>query len=1104
MNCIVGFGFDSGSRKLLKPKFYVEVLLMRYYCSIFFVFAVCFHLNAQLQKSYWYFGYNVGLDFSSGSPIIDTNGQVETMEGCTSISDEFGHLLFYSDGQLIYDRTHHIMQNGSNLNGHSSSTSSAVILPKPDDCNLYYVFTIDARERRQTGIEYNVVDMSANGGLGAVIEKHNKIPINGLQQGYEKLAAISNGDKNGYWILTHFESKFYAFAVTADGVSLDPVISSSEIFGGSQYIGYLKGSPDGSKVGMGMFSSANNQNAGYLSVYDFDKTTGIVSNEIILYQPTSIPGNYYGIEFSPDGTLMYATNVILGNLLKVYIEQYNLNAPVISESKYLVSLNAHYGALQLALDGKIYNSGNQESGNQYIGSILNPNMAYNPLSGEVPIYDKFNIDLNPYADEMTPSFGLPTFLNNYFRIAINVNGLAISEQQLYCSGTSLSFNFCSQGGEIQGILWDFGDGTTSSEMFPQHGYSTPGLYTIVLSLIVDGESYEKSFEIIISGPPDVHNASQNSCINEAESYEFNLEESIPEINFNNGNYTITFHETEDEAVEGVYPLPTIFTTTETTIIWVRVEDDKSCFVIKQLSLNVYFNPNLEITSPIEICIGQNAVLTVNTEDENTVYWFDDESSTVPIHIGEVYETSELFATTNFWVEIGSSDGCKSERKLIEVEVKDLVVPSFNLTQEYCFGYTPEILQNMSDNNISGTWSPSQINTNQLGTQLYTFTPDNSCAEKFYLEVFVYDTIIPEFEFQTDLCLNEDEFILPQISTNEVSGIWIPPIVNTSEVGMGYYKFIPDLECADTILKTIEIKDVVLPEFSVSQNYCMNSEASALPQISDNGILGTWFPQEIDTSIQGTIIYTFTPNIEQCSEIYNLPVTIYPQPDMEIEEEILICEGEQYTYFAPEGFDVYEWTDENGNIISQTQEVIFADEGIYQLSVQINGIPCVLSRNIVVSLSIPPYINEIKTTSNSITIHATGTNPLEYSFNKVFWQLSPTFHNLLPGIYTLYVKDAKGCATAEQRAMILGIPNIISPNGDGFNDTWTIRGLDPDSNSKFQIFDRYGKLILDRIIGSNFTWDGKYNGQSLPSGAYRYILTLKNGERISGNIQLKNY
>ena len=129
--------------------------------------------------------------------------------------------------------------------------------------------------------------------------------------------------------------------------------------------------------------------------------------------------------------------------------------------------------------------------------------------------------------------------------------------------------------------------------------------------------------------------------------------------------------------------------------------------------------------------------------------------------------------------------------------------------------------------------------------------------------------------------------------------------------------------------------------------------------------------------------------------------------------------------------------------------------------------------------------------------------MEYSLNQVFWQSSPIFTNLQPGIYYVYVRDAEGCSTAAKMAGLLGVPNFISPNGDGYNDTWEIRALEAFPNTRLQIFDRYGKQFVNRVLTGDFKWDGKYNGQPLPSGSYWYILILENGEKLSGHINIRN-
>src|SRR5690554_5073239 len=803
--------------------------------AILLFFITTMGLYAQMQTAHWYFGRNVGLDFTNGSPVVVTDGQISTIEGCTSISDEYGNLLFYTDGRRIFDRTHNIMQNGTGLRGDISSTSSAIVLPVPDDCNLYYVFTIDVQDdevpahRPKRGMEYNIVDMSLNGGFGAVTEKNIEVPINGIQQGYEKLAAISNADKTGYWIITHFEENFYAFAVTSSGVNLTPVVSPSSIpeFDVSRkHLGYLKGSPDGSKLGMGTVYDACYDM--YLSVYDFDNATGVVSNEIILYQPdpnTDLNLGFYGIEFSANNKVLYTTaysstcdsnGIVL--LAKHEIWQYDLEAPSVADSKYVIQ-NTHYGALQRALDGKIYNADfyavfyfledDDPDAAMYIGVIENPEIVYNPVTGEAPVYNSQGVNFGTSLLHY-PRGGLPTFLNHYFRISITINGVA--NTGLYCAGDVLDFGFCSQGGEIQAIHWDFGDGTTSTEMYPLYTYNTTGTHTVIITLMIDGEEYVRIIEFDIAGP-EAYDAFLEVC-NTGETHTFSLTTALPQINPDNENYIITFHTTEQEARNNGNPLQNNFTTDTNTVIYVRIENADGCYVVRELELLFYEQPVIQTDNIVNICPGTSTVLSVTTAATNTINWYSSASETTPVFTGNNYETPELTTDTSYWVEVVSQNGCNSER--IEIKIRIIIdeAPYFNLKQLYCINEQAEYLPTVSDNGIRGSWNPAVINTSILGTQTYTFTSDpTDCTSVFQLPltIEVKAIVTPEFNLVTEYFFGEAPQILPTVSDNGISGTWYDPYINTNISGTRSYAFIPNPgECAEVFL--VEIKVINYPRF----------------------------------------------------------------------------------------------------------------------------------------------------------------------------------------------------------------------------------------------------------------------------------------------------
>src|SRR5256885_14257908 len=98
---------------------------------------------AQKEANIWYFGNYGGVDFNSGSPVVLTNSAMSAFEGCTSIANHNGQLLFYTDGMSVWNKNHQIMYNGMGLDGNSSSTQSGVIVPQPGagNGNIYYIFT---------------------------------------------------------------------------------------------------------------------------------------------------------------------------------------------------------------------------------------------------------------------------------------------------------------------------------------------------------------------------------------------------------------------------------------------------------------------------------------------------------------------------------------------------------------------------------------------------------------------------------------------------------------------------------------------------------------------------------------------------------------------------------------------------------------------------------------------------------------------------------------------------------------------------------------------------------------------------------------------------
>src|SRR5688572_14026134 len=157
----------------------------------------CNVLYSQNETKKWYFGAQAGLDFM-GPPTILTNGMMSPWEGCASIADAAGALLFYTDGITVWNKTHAVMANGNGLMGNSSTTQSGVIVKRPGSTTIYYVFTADA-QGAPNGLRYSIVDMSLAAGNGSVTVKNTLL----FTPTTERITAVRHCNGVDVWIVTH-------------------------------------------------------------------------------------------------------------------------------------------------------------------------------------------------------------------------------------------------------------------------------------------------------------------------------------------------------------------------------------------------------------------------------------------------------------------------------------------------------------------------------------------------------------------------------------------------------------------------------------------------------------------------------------------------------------------------------------------------------------------------------------------------------------------------------------------------------------------------------------------------------------------------------------
>lgn len=457
--------------------------------------------KAQKETYWWYFGEYAGLNFLntqtvntqygaiSGLPTY-ARGPINTYEGCFTISDKEGNFIFASDGMTVYNKNMQIMANGTGLLGDPSSTQSGIAIPKPGSKTEYYLVTVPAinTANRASGLRYSIVDLSLNGGLGAVTSKNLQLSISPLSEDKvaENLAVVGHANGIDYWMLSRIETKIYVWQITKDGFSTPKTYEVGVRINGQ---GNLRMTTDGTKFAHVDHHHIVNNVApvgeGNLTYADFNPDTGIVSN--IKVYTTGIR-NIYGVEFSPNGEYLYITAVNVDKILQpnglrsLFVKHVsNLNPPYTPSPH----INNHSFNIERGPGGRIFGisgvqtdySGDQV-GTRSLYCILNPDEGGSQFI-EIP---------NFFPSNAAPKLGLPPFITSFFTagdLEMDPPSVCINQPQEF----SMYLNTGTGINSITKLEWDFGDGTakeietdmTKLEYTKTHTYTILGTFTFTLT-----------------------------------------------------------------------------------------------------------------------------------------------------------------------------------------------------------------------------------------------------------------------------------------------------------------------------------------------------------------------------------------------------------------------------------------------------------------------------------------------------------------------------------------------------------------------------------------------------------------------------------------------
>ncbi len=1184
-------------------------------------------LFSQQEASHWYFGENAGLKFNEdGTVTALSDGQIFTNEGCATISDAEGNLLFYTDGLSIWDRNHIIIPNanhaaGTGLKGHPSSTHSGIIVPHPGNPNQFYVFTVDEPDHINAiaypnqgnqpanstddgfnnGLNYSLVDLTvvgSNGSIGDVITSnvhlvtYNPDP-NGEEIKFkcsEKITAVKNFSNNTYWVITHFIDKFYAFQVSATGVNQTPVVSQVGSFitiAGYRRnaIGQIKVSPDGSRIAVAHTERGNtlgnaSQNSGILEIFDFDIINGNLSNHIIVDHNK----RFYGVEFSPNSKLLYSSITSINSILQFNLDSSNIAASMVT----LVQFGPEYGAIQLASDNKLY-----------VARLFQPYLSVINQPNNIGLAANFQaIGLN-LAPGTRSRLGLPPFVTSFFNPGIVI--------QNTCLGDATQFEL-QTGQVIVSATWDFGDGNSSNALNPTHTYANAGTYTVSVTASTAQETVTRTRELVISPVPTAHSTqaitlclpanqtsvnlnslfaseiyngqdsnvfqlqfftnqanlnnnnpisnpsnfsvnlgqtynlmarlqslANNQCadtttvgftvlqqpqLNNLDSWvicqetftgshEFNLE-SLNQLVFDPSNaedYVWQYFLSEAEAINNQNPLPLLYTNTQATeTIFVRVHhlSESSCFAIRSFNVQV-------IAQPQTIAVSLWLICSTNTQGIETVNLSDKTAEILNGQLSGAYQVTFHLTETN---AINNQNALSSNftntnfETLIYYRITAIADSGCFTVGSFVLQVTPAITLQTVDEQFFCDDNDDLVMDFVL-TDYHAMVLGNLNPQAYQIS----------FHLSMAEATNNSNALPNNYQNSNAQETWhvrVESLANANCFSIATIAIRVFEQAVAHQPTTIEVCD------DVSNNgialFDLNAQTPQILQTQDPAIYQVSYyltPQDVllsqnalpfnytNTSNPQTIIAKVTNVLAPaCFNLTNFEIKVHPLPFQAASESVILCQNSQLILSVPAGFLAYEW-----NTGATTRQITVTQPGTYTVTVnqQSGAVVCQDTKTFVVSLSNPATITQIITndwseTNNQIKVAVNGLGNYVFSLDGVNYQSEPVFNNLPYGFYTVYVDDLNDCGEVSQSVYLHYYPKYFTPNGDGVNDFWQIKGAVFAKEAKIYILDRYGKLITS-FSGNSPGWNGMMNNQALPSTDYWFVVEMPNGIVHKGHFSL---
>lgn len=425
---------------------------------------------------------------------------------------------------------------------------------------------------------------------------------------------------------------------------------------------------------------------------------------------------------------------------------------------------------------------------------------------------------------------------------------------------------------------------------------------------------------------------------------------------------------------------------------------------------------------------------------------------------------------------------------LTIVINPNAMPTFQNVGPFCAGSNIPALPNVSQNGISGFWSPAINNTS---TTTYTFTPDGAqCSQSSTTEIVVY----PNFttEQNVALCQNQVPYSWNGQSLT-VSGTYTANL--TTQQGCDSM-LILNLTVAPTAIQNLDI------------------------QVCQSDLPYTFFNQSI--TAPGVYQHT-TNNGSECDSTFILNLSITPVTPVNIANTpIATCQSPLDLVYVIQGGNfltqcAWSTTGQTGNNCDGFP-VQYNFEGCHDVTLavtDVNGcVQSITASNIACILPSPEsnfFINPIEAEiEDEIQLTNLSNGAVNY-----FWDFgnnsgsssstNPVVTYQSPGEFTitLVAVNEFGCTDTNSQVVLITepvlfyVPNTFTPDGKLFNEVFQpvmTQGFDP-YQFQLTIFNRWGETVFVSQHPKK-GWNGTYNGQPVPEGTYVWQIEFQNTQKIN--------